>query len=1103
MITNRLEKDVVLYKNQFEKFVLELYGEHRMERLSIDLDGILFRIKYMIKNNPDQAKMDRLQEEFVAKALQLRAIFGEVMYNMLVHGIGFGDDYSENDIIDVMAQDVTMDGINVKFKLILLSDNIDYLNHVDNMIKEDEPFNLYPGEFFRYYIDSYNDGIAKAYPELFENRYQDKIGTGDDHEVFCHSFTFQSSETCNLNCSYCCPAGTKILMADFTFKNIEDIEVSDEVMGFEENEESIDHLKPVRTVVTELFQRDANDLYKISSPTFREDIYITGEHPVRTSEGWVQVKDLKEQKLVMLCNRSSYAYMNNYKVEKIEGTHRVYNFETQTHTYMIQNLGVHNCYQFNKSKMKMSFETAKRFIDELLADKYGYINRYNSPAIILEFIGGEPLLEINLTRKVYEYFLEQTYKLDHPWFKLHRLSLCSNGLAYFDEEVQSFFKEYSQNISFNISIDGNRELHDACRIQPNGEGSYDVDMVALNHFNKHHTPERNSKMTLAPGNIKYLFDSVVSFIKNGMKTINLNCVFEEGWNQKTAKEEYYQLKKLADYIVENNLEHIYLSIFSEKQESIQSISFDGNNCFKAGTQIATINGNRNIEDLHIGEIVYTASGSKHKVVRMVKKHSKENCKIKATGLFETHLTKDHKVFAKKFLYMGWKGKIHYSEPGFYPISELKVHDRVALSMIDFSKGKNEDWMTEDLCYLIGVYIADGCISRNNLVFTCGYDENQYYYNIILRSGLEFTIFQAMTSMRYTISRNRSVLNTKFFDICQTVGHLAHKKHFSQRLLSLSKEYLTKVLYGYIDTDGCVNDKGFRKINTVSPHLAADLMLILRSIGEYPTCYLNKRAGTMTIEGRTVNVRDRYEIYFQTRNRNHHQRFKYDEEYNVMWARLNSIEEDEEYDVYCPTVMPILEGEKEEHTIIINGSLAACQCGGTGAMLSLRPNGEFYPCIRYMPSSVGNEVEDLCIGTIDEGIIGRDQGSEILKKLDDITRRSQMNDICFECPIASTCAGCSALGHTVYGTANKKTSFHCIQHIAETLANVYFWNRLLLEHPDYDLDVRKNNVPLEWMNLIIDEDEIDELHLLELSAMMMKMEYDMGHFRNEEVIAYAE
>ena len=604
MITNRLEKNVILYKNQFEKLILDIYQEHRMERLSIDLDAILFRIRYMIKHDPDQNKMNLLKEEFVQKALELRNIFGEVMYNLLVHIIGFQDKFSKDDIVDILSEDVTMDGVNVTFKLIVLSDNLKYLEFIDKTIKDDKPFNLFPGEFFRYYVDSYNDGIAKAYPELFENKFQDKIGTGDDHEVFCHSFTFQTSEYCSLNCVY--------------------------------------------------------------------------------------------------------------------------------------------CYQFNKTKTKMTFNTAKKFIDELLADHYGYLNRYNSPAIILEFIGGEPLLEINLTRKIYEYFLEHTYKLDHPWFKLHRVSICSNGLSYFDKEVQDFFKEYAQNISFNISIDGAKDLHDACRIQPNGEGSYDVDMIALNHYNKHHTPERNSKMTIAPGNLKYLFDSVVHFIQNGMKTINLNCVFEEGWNETTAKEEYYQLKKLADYIVENNLEHIYLSIFSEKQESINAISFDGN-----------------------------------------------------------------------------------------------------------------------------------------------------------------------------------------------------------------------------------------------------------------------------------------------------------------------------------------------------------ECGGTGAMLSLRPNGQFYPCIRYMPSSVGSNVEDLCIGTIDKGIIGRTQNSEILKKLDNITRRSKTNDICFECPIASNCAGCSALGHTVYGTANKKTTFHCIQHIAETLANVYFWNRLLLAHPDYDLDVRKNNVPPSWAKIILDDDELEELQLIELAAMATKLEYSEG------------
>ena len=71
-----------------------------------------------------------------------------------------------------------------------------------------------------------------------------------------------------------------------------------------------------------------------------------------------------------------------------------------------------------------------------------YINKFNSPAIIIEFIGGEPLLEIKLTRQIYEYFLKRCYELNHPWFKLHRVSICSNGLQYFDQDVQDFFKDY-------------------------------------------------------------------------------------------------------------------------------------------------------------------------------------------------------------------------------------------------------------------------------------------------------------------------------------------------------------------------------------------------------------------------------------------------------------------------------------------------------------------------------------------------------------------------------------------------------------------------------------------------------------------------------------
>lgn len=950
MLAYKLEKDVVLYKNQFEKFSLDLFGSHKLDRVSIEIDSMLFRIKYMIRHEKDIDRIPELKKKFTEKAMELRSIFSNFMYEFLTQIITIPEEFHLEDIEDVLAQDVKIDTTYVKFKMILVSKNKEYLKFVDEAIPDGKTYNMFPNEYFRYYTDSYNDGISKAFPELFENRQQDKVGTGADADVFVHNFTFQTSERCSLNCTY--------------------------------------------------------------------------------------------------------------------------------------------CYQFNKTGMRMNFDIAKKFIDELLADKYGYINRFNSPAIIIEFIGGEPLLEIKLTRKIYEYFLDRCYELDHPWFSMHRLSICSNGLQYFDEDVQSFFKDYSQNISFNISIDGNKELHDACRIQPNGEGSYDIDMLALNHFNKNFTPERNSKMTLAPQNMKYLFDSVVSFINNGMTCINLNCIFEEGWDQETALLEYHQLKKLANYLLDNDLDHLYIAIFNERQEDVQSKYSDGNFCFKAGTPIATPDGSRLIENLRPGDLVYTASGSIHKVSKMSKYVSADNKILNVTGAFPTHCTADHKFFAKKFLYMGWKGVLHYSEPGFYPISELKKGDRIALSILDFSKNK-DTWIDLDTAYAIGVYLADGYINGNTVTITPGYDENKFYKKVLEKAGLTFNERSMRTSARYEILRSRSDINERFFKVCQTCGHGAYNKHFPPIAFMCHEYIIREMMRGYEETDGSTTDNGKVKVNTVSPRLAHDYMLLLRSMGEYPTCYLNKRNGTtMVIEERTVNVRDRYEIYYNPTDRNAHFVFKLDPDYPIMWAGIRSIEDDsEEYEVYCPTVVPTREDDFEEHSIISNG-LASSNCGGLGSMLALRPNGQFYPCIRYMPTSVGADVPDLCIGHVDTGIVGRDQGSEVLGMMDKITRRSQSNDICYECPISNDCAWCSALSHTVYGTPGKRPMFICIQMIAEALANVYYWNLLNIKKPQYRLGVRKNNVPEEWALLVISKDELELLKEIEAYSMIVTMETNM-------------
>jgi sulfatase maturation enzyme AslB (radical SAM superfamily) len=44
----------------------------------------------------------------------------------------------------------------------------------------------------------------------------------------------------------------------------------------------------------------------------------------------------------------------------------------------------------------MTFETAKKFIDDLLSDKYPLMTKENTGGLTIDFIGGEPLLEIDL-----------------------------------------------------------------------------------------------------------------------------------------------------------------------------------------------------------------------------------------------------------------------------------------------------------------------------------------------------------------------------------------------------------------------------------------------------------------------------------------------------------------------------------------------------------------------------------------------------------------------------------------------------------------------------------------------------------------------------------
>lgn len=245
------------------------------------------------------------------------------------------------------------------------------------------------------------------------------------------------------------------------------------------------------------------------------------------------------------------------------------------------NLNCTYCYQINKGKRRMPFEVAKKVIDDLLADKSEYFNRDIAPAIILSFIGGEPFLEIDLIDQIVDYFKMRTFELMHPWAEKYMISFATNGTLYFKPSVQKFLHKNKNRLSISVTIDGNKELHDKCRVFPDGSGSYDLAYAAAQDWMSK-GGRMGSKITICPENLPYLNEAIDHFISTGYNQIFANTVFEEGWTPKHATQFYWQLKALADRLLERGLyKSVYISLFDEN--GFQPMNPDNNRNWCGGT----------------------------------------------------------------------------------------------------------------------------------------------------------------------------------------------------------------------------------------------------------------------------------------------------------------------------------------------------------------------------------------------------------------------------------------------------------------------------------------------------------------------------------------
>ncbi len=205
------------------------------------------------------------------------------------------------------------------------------------------------------------------------------------------------------------------------------------------------------------------------------------------------------------------------------------------------------CYEVNKnSDHVMPREVAYRAIDFFLTQPCNY------PAVVVEFIGGEPTLEMGLINDIVRYFKKEVNRLEyHPWRSAHLFFIGTNGTTYCSEQLQKFLWENHYHAQVSISLDGTKRKHDMHRIFKNGKGSYDIVAENAKLWIKQY-PFASSKVTFASDDLPYTCESIVHLWDMGIKTVHANVVYEDVWKPGDPEIFESQLRHLADVALDGD-----------------------------------------------------------------------------------------------------------------------------------------------------------------------------------------------------------------------------------------------------------------------------------------------------------------------------------------------------------------------------------------------------------------------------------------------------------------------------------------------------------------------------------------------------------------------
>lgn len=200
------------------------------------------------------------------------------------------------------------------------------------------------------------------------------------------------------------------------------------------------------------------------------------------------------------------------------------------------NLKCEYCFEHEKNKETMSYETAVKAIDEAFVD----IDEYAGG--IIEVFGGEPFLNFALIRRLYDYSEEKYGDYDITF------ETTTNG-TLIHGEIQDWLYERRDKFDIALSLDGTEETHNMSRPTKSGEGSFKY--IDKEFFLKT-WPRCIAKMTINERTLPYLAESLKYVESLGFTSkcsLAIGMRWEDENNKKILERE---LIKLVDYYLEDD-----------------------------------------------------------------------------------------------------------------------------------------------------------------------------------------------------------------------------------------------------------------------------------------------------------------------------------------------------------------------------------------------------------------------------------------------------------------------------------------------------------------------------------------------------------------------